>query len=94
MDVLEVLERVSSSLRGLSIPQFLQVCQHLGVEPGDAGEKANGHQRLVREVLNHTNRDEVQDSEDGGLKLLQHLNGFIDGLAGPEGDGGCHWPIL
>ena len=66
MDVLEVLERVSSRLRGLSIPHLLQRSSETGLQG------SGSHQQ-------------VQDSEDGGLKLLQDLNGFIDGLAGPEG---------
>ena len=83
MDVLEVLEKVGPRLRGLSIPQLLQICEHLEVEPGDAAERADGHQRLVRKVMNQLNSDAVQDSEDGGLALLQDLNGFIDELIGP-----------
>lgn len=82
MDVLEVLEHVTTRLRGLSIPQLLQVCEHLEVEPGDAAGRTNGHQRLVRKVVNHLNSDEIQDREDGGSELLQGLKAFIEELAG------------
>ena len=84
MDVLEVLEKVGRRLRGLPIPQLLRICEHLEVVPGDAPEREDGHQRLVRKVMSQLNSDAVQDSEDGGLALLQDLNGFIDGLIGPE----------
>ena len=46
-------------------------------------ERASRHQRLVRKVRSHLNSDEVQDSEDGELELLQGLNGLIDGWSGP-----------
>ncbi|XP_038064187.1 uncharacterized protein LOC119735229 [Patiria miniata] len=80
MDILEVVEKVNARVRVLSTQKLLGVCEHLGLETGDTAEKVNGHQRLVQ----NTYSDEVLDRADGGIELLQGLDGFIDGIAGPE----------
>ena len=71
---------MTTKLSNLSIEQLQQVCSQLELETEDLTDKVNGHLRLVRRVLNHVNSEEVQDSNDGGMTLLQTVCTFIKGI--------------
>ncbi len=76
-DLLKVLQRVTSRLSSLSIQQLVKVCDHLKIEAGDVAETPKDHLRLVRKLLTYINSNEVEDSEDGGVELLENLDSFI-----------------
>ncbi len=79
-DLIKVLERVTLRLSNLSIPQLVQVCSHLDVDAGDKVETQKDRLRIVRRLLTHINSEEVEESDDGGVELLQTLDSFIKNL--------------
>ncbi|XP_071808982.1 uncharacterized protein [Asterias amurensis] len=78
-DLIKTLERVTLGLSSLSIDQLIQVCTHLDLEAEDVEKTPKGRLRILRRLLTRIN-SEVEDSDDGGLELLQTLDSFMKDL--------------
>ena len=79
-DLIKTLERVILGLSSLSIDQLIQVCTHLDLEAEDVEKTPKGRLRIQRRLLAHINSEEVEDSDDGGVELLQTLDSFMKDL--------------
>ncbi len=80
---MEGLIKVLESISSLPIHQLIQVCSHLDV--WDVVEKPKDCLRIVRKLLTHINSEKVEESDDGGVELLQTLDSFINNLK-PESE--------
>ncbi len=79
-DLIKTLERVTLGLSSLSIDQLIRVCTHLDLEAEDVEKTPKGRLRMLRRLLTHINSEEVEDSDDGGVELLQTLDSFMKDL--------------
>ena len=87
MDLDKISQEIPQRLHQLSDDQVLAVADHLQIPEKEQekvrGKGRNGGLRLINRFLS---REEVDDMEDGGLKMLMDLEAFLDELLGAKKD--------
>ena len=75
-DALQAYELVTSKLSGLTTTQLEQVGVQLKLVPKEGDNRL----RLLRRITNHLSSDEVQETPDEGLGLLQEIAEFLQSI--------------